>query len=150
MQLKFVTKNPEETELISAHIGARLKGGEVIELISDLGGGKTTFMRGLSRGAKSEDVVTSPTFTVSKVYITPTFEIHHFDFYRLPDPGLIAHELEDLVGDPAIVVAVEWAQDVQHILPDNKLSVRISAISDTEREVLIEGSAVIDYLFEGF
>jgi len=45
-----------------------LRGGEVIELAGDIGGGKTTFVRGLARGAGSSDVVSSPTFTISKVY----------------------------------------------------------------------------------
>jgi tRNA threonylcarbamoyladenosine biosynthesis protein TsaE len=148
MRFSLHSSDSQATEKIAEQIGSRLKGGEVIELISDLGGGKTTFMRGLARGAKSEDVVASPTFTVSKVYVTPEFEIHHFDFYRLQDPGLIAHELEDLVGDPSFVVAVEWAQDVQHILPENRLTLRLEPHSDTERKVIFDCASTLDYLIE--
>jgi tRNA threonylcarbamoyladenosine biosynthesis protein TsaE len=67
-RLELVSKDAEQTENIAHLIGARLRGGEVIELVSDLGGGKTTFTRGLADGAGSKDIVASPTFIVSKVY----------------------------------------------------------------------------------
>ncbi len=149
MKFSVLSAEAQATEMIAEQIGKKLRGGEVLELISDLGGGKTTFMRGLVRGAQSEDVVSSPTFTISKVYIAPNFEIHHFDFYRLPEPGLIAHELEDLVGDPGSVVAVEWAQDVLHVLPENRLTLRLEAHSDLERKVFFDCASTLDYLLEG-
>lgn len=148
MKFSVLSPHSNATEAIAEQIGGRLRGGEVLELVADLGGGKTTFMRGLVRGAKSEDVVASPTFTVSKVYVAPSFEIHHFDFYRLPDPGLMTHELEDLVGDPATVVAVEWGQDVQHVLPENRLTLRLEPHSETTREILFECTSTLDYLLE--
>lgn len=49
-------------------LGSKLTGGEVIELRSDLGGGKTTFTKGIVKGAGSSDVVASPTFTLKKIY----------------------------------------------------------------------------------
>ena len=57
----------EDTERIAALLGSNLRGGELIELASDLGGGKTTFTRGLVRGGGSDDSVASPTFTISRV-----------------------------------------------------------------------------------
>lgn len=146
MKFSVISENSDATEQLAAKIGAQLKGGEVLELISDLGGGKTTFMRGLARGAKSEDVVASPTFTISKVYIAPDFEIHHFDFYRVSDPGLIAFELEDLVGDPSTVVAIEWGQDVQHVLPGNRITVNIEPHEDQMRKISLDVAATLDYL----
>jgi len=89
----------EDTERLGELLGRRLRGGEVLELRSDLGGGKTTFVRGLVRGAGCHDRVSSPTFTLSRVYKSKDFEIHHFDFYRLQDPGLVANELAEVVGD---------------------------------------------------
>lgn len=148
MQISFITDTALATELLAEKIGARLKGGEVIELVSDLGGGKTTFMRGLARGAKSTDSVTSPTFTVSKVYQSPGFEIHHFDFYRLPDPGLMIHELEDLVGDPGAVVAVEWADAIQQVLPEGRLTITIESHNESQRNIIFLASPILDYLLE--
>lgn len=140
---------PEETDVLASKIGAHLRGGEVIQLISDLGGGKTSFTRGLAAGAGSEDVVSSPTFTISKVYETGSFDIHHFDFYRLPDAGLIAHELEDLLGDPSVVVVVEWADVVSHILPESTVTIAIEKTGETSRSMSITAPEHLSYLLEG-
>ena len=67
----------------------------IIELVGDVGAGKTTFVRGLAKGLGIEDPITSPSFTISKSYALPKNQgyLIHYDFYRLPDPGIM---LEDL------------------------------------------------------
>lgn len=143
------TTSSDMTESVAEAIGRQLKGGEVIELISDLGGGKTTFTRGLARGVGSTDKVASPTFTVSKLYQGPSLEIHHFDFYRLHDAGLMAHELHDLLGDPAVVVVVEWGDVVAHVLPDDRLTIRLTRTGDDSRDIRLEYPKQLAYLVEG-
>ncbi|HUY53392.1 MAG TPA: tRNA (adenosine(37)-N6)-threonylcarbamoyltransferase complex ATPase subunit type 1 TsaE, partial [Candidatus Dormibacteraeota bacterium] len=81
-----------DTLTLAKKIGSKLKGGEVIELVGDLGSGKTTFVSGIALGAKSHDLVSSPTFVISKKYKTPTLEIYHFDLYRLDESEMIIHE----------------------------------------------------------
>lgn len=115
-----------------------MRGGEVIELVSDLGGGKTTFTRGLSRGAGSSDRVASPTFTISREYDAKSFVITHFDFYRLPEAGIMAAELAELIGNPAYVVVVEWGEAVHDVLPKERLSVQISLDPDDENGRFID------------
>lgn len=148
-QYQFSTTSAEQTEEFARQLGHNLRGGEVIELVSDLGGGKTTLTRGLVAGAGSKDVVASPTFTVSKVYKTDSLEIHHFDFYRLADAGLIAHELQDLLGDPDIVIVVEWGGVVAHVLPENKITIRISRSGEDSRDISIDYPDTLSYLLEG-
>jgi tRNA threonylcarbamoyladenosine biosynthesis protein TsaE len=125
-----------------------LKGGEVIELISDLGGGKTTFTRGLVRGLGSADKVASPTFTISKVYRTDALEVHHFDFYRLQEAGIIADELSEVMGDKQTVVIVEWGDVVQHVLPDQRLTVAIKQTPIGTREITMRCPEPLQYLIE--
>jgi len=137
-----------KTEQLAEKIGKQLKGGETIELVSDLGGGKTTFVRGLARGAGSTDKVASPTFTISKVYDTPNFQIHHFDFYRLPEPGIVADELAELVNDPKIVIVVEWADSVQEVLPSERLLLRIKQTPEGHRELTFSAPESLNYLRE--
>lgn len=149
MELELTTNSAEETEALAEKIGHHLKGGEVIELTSDLGGGKTTFVRGVAKGFGSDDRVASPTFTISKVYKSGKKEMHHFDFYRLPEAGLMSHELEELVGDPQIVIVVEWAEVVQDVLPVNRLSVRIQRKGEEERSIQLVASEKTEYLLEG-
>jgi tRNA threonylcarbamoyladenosine biosynthesis protein TsaE len=124
-----------------------LHGGETIELISDLGGGKTTFTRGLARGFGSTDRVASPTFTISRIYKAPEGrEMHHFDFYRLQEAGLISEELADVVNDPQIVIVVEWAGIVQDVLPEERLTITIEKTPDDERIIRLQAPKALAYL----
>ncbi|HEX8351033.1 MAG TPA: tRNA (adenosine(37)-N6)-threonylcarbamoyltransferase complex ATPase subunit type 1 TsaE, partial [Hymenobacter sp.] len=135
-------------EQLAENLGRHLRGGEVIELASDLGGGKTTFVRGLARGAGSPDRVGSPTFTISKTYNAPRFEIHHFDFYRLQQADLAAYELHDLLNDPQIVIVVEWAAVIEHVLPEQRLSVIIERTSADARAITLRYTEALQYLVE--
>lgn len=138
-----------ETEALGAKIGANLRGGEVIELASDLGGGKTTLVRGLVRGTGSTDRVASPTFTISREYRSPRFTIVHFDFYRLAEAGIVGNELSEFIGDPAYVVVVEWGEVVQDVLPVNRFTVSIAHTENDERDILCVYPKELSYLAEG-
>lgn len=127
-------------------MGKALKGGEVIELRSDLGGGKTTFVRGLTRAAKSKDKVASPTFTISKVYDCPKFTIHHFDFYRLSEAGIMADELAEIIGDPQTVTVIEWGDVVGYVLPSKRLGVVIEQTPEGHRKITFSAPNSLKYL----
>lgn len=139
----------EQTEQLAAKLGASLRGGEVIELVSDLGGGKTTFTRGLVRGAGSSDRVASPTFTISREYKTPKFTIAHFDFYRLGEAGVVADEVAEVVGDPHYVTVVEWGEIVHDVLPKDRLTVQLQLTGENSRRLTFDYSPGIAYLLEG-
>lgn len=147
--MQITSENSEDSEKIAAMLGGNLRGGEFIELVSDVGGGKTTFTRGLARGAGSTDHVSSPTFTISHIYKTPKFDVYHFDFYRLHEAGLIQHELEDVLNDPKIVVVVEWSDVVAHVLPEERLKVQIKTVSESQRKLELECPASLQYLLNG-
>jgi tRNA threonylcarbamoyladenosine biosynthesis protein TsaE len=138
----------EDTEALGERVGARLKGGEVIELVSDLGGGKTTFVRGLVRGAGSTDRVASPTFTISREYAAPKFAIVHFDFYRLAEAGVIAEELKEFMGDPNYVVVIEWGDIVADVLPADHVRIQIQYKTDTERLIQSTYPPKLSYVIE--
>lgn len=121
-------------------------------LASDLGGGKTTFTKGLVRGLGSSDIVSSPTFTVSKVYnARDGINIYHFDFYRLTEGGMVAHELAEYLDDPQAVIVVEWGDVVSDDLPDDRVTVLIERTKEGEdnRNLNITVPSSYDYLLEG-
>jgi len=136
------------TEALAEQIGKRLQGGEVVELVSDLGGGKTTFVRGLARGMGSHDHVASPTFTISREYHAAQLTLYHFDFYRLREPGIIAAELAEIVDDPKAVVAVEWSDIVQYVLPEKRLTVRLKTTGENSRELEFSYPDELAYLLK--
>jgi tRNA threonylcarbamoyladenosine biosynthesis protein TsaE len=146
--LQIESTSSAETEAVAEKIAKRLKGGELIELASDLGGGKTTFVHGLARGIGSDDKVSSPTFTISKIYKADKLELHHFDFYRLSSAGLAAYELHDVINDPGIVVVVEWSGVVEHVLPEDRLSIVIAKTGEEARQLSINYPDTLSYLIE--
>lgn len=119
--LKITTSSFDETMLLGEKLGLLLNGGEIIELSSDLGGGKTTLTKGIARGLGSNDLVSSPTFTISNVYSGSSLTIHHYDFYRLGELGLMSEELQETLNDPEAVSIIEWAGEAHKLLPTDKL-----------------------------
>lgn len=117
-------------------IGAVLKGGEFIELIGDIGAGKTTFTKGLAVGLGITDTVQSPTFTISRVYeARDDLQLAHYDFYRLADAGIMADELDETAANPRAIIVVEWGDIIADVRPSDHLTIRITSPSETEREV---------------
>ena len=146
--LTIHTHNMQETEILGEQIGKRLTGGEVIELVSDLGGGKTALTRGIAKGLGSADRVMSPTFTISRVYTSGPLQMIHYDFYRLDDPGLLRHELEESFNDSRTVTVIEWAHIVKDILPENRITVSIDKTGDDSRVFTVQYPEELAYLME--
>jgi len=146
MQEKISTLySAKETETLAYSIGRKLHGGECIELVSDLGGGKTTFTRGLVRGIGSHDAVSSPTFTIGKQYKAGEVTCYHFDFYRLQDPGLVAEELAEALDDDKGVIVIEWAESVAHVLPDNRIIITFDRVADNSESRMCTVKYPLEY-----
>lgn len=119
-----------DTEKLGGLLGSKLQGGEVVELCADLGGGKTTLVKGLAKGLGSKDTVASPTFTLKKVYKgREGVQVHHFDFYRLSEPGVVADQLEESLNDPKVVTVVEWSDSVKDVLPEKRLCIEFQPVA---------------------
>ena len=106
----------------------------VIELVGDVGAGKTTFTKGLARSLEITEEITSPTFTISKVYENSHGQkLVHYDFYRLENPGIMVEDLFENLQDPRTVTVIEWADTVSEILPANHLRLEILINDDGSR-----------------
>lgn len=116
-------------------IGQSVSGGEVLELVGDIGAGKTTLTKGIARALGINEPVQSPTFTISRVYDSPKgLRLAHYDFYRLSEAGIMGDEIREVMDDDSVVV-VEWAGAVDDDLLKDRLVVKITTISEEERLV---------------
>jgi tRNA threonylcarbamoyladenosine biosynthesis protein TsaE len=148
MTLQVNSDSSEQTEQIAENLARHLKGGEVIELTSDLGGGKTTFTRGLVRGLGSKDRVSSPTFKICNVYKASNgVNVYHYDFYRLGEAALTEHELAEALDDDKSIIVIEWADVVKNVLPQDHLAVQINLTGDSARQITFNYPANLAYLF---
>jgi len=135
-QLRSTTS--ADTERLGEQLGRLLSPPILLELRSDLGGGKTTFVRGLARGLGSDDKVASPTFTLSKIYKAKSLEIHHFDFYRLSQPGVVSDQLKESLQKSRVITVVEWSDIVRGVLPDSRMVVGLKPVPDSPDERAVE------------
>lgn len=128
----------EMTEL-GHRIGEKLAMPATIELIGDVGTGKTTFTQGLAEGLGVHEKVSSPSFTISKRYALPNGgELVHYDFYRLGDVGIMRDELAETLAEENNVVVVEWAGGVADLLGERAVKIVISLLEDGSRLVEID------------
>jgi tRNA threonylcarbamoyladenosine biosynthesis protein TsaE len=136
---------------IGKRLGAHFRGGEVIELIGDVGAGKTTLVKGMGQGLHIDDDVQSPSFTISRVYqARNNLELHHYDFYRLEDAGVMRYELAESMAEPNAITVVEWAGTVQDVLPDAHTVIKIDYTSDGNGRVMhVTTPEPFAYLQEG-
>lgn len=119
-------KSIQEMQQLGQKIANACRGSEVIELVGDIGAGKTTLTKGLVKAFGVSEDVQSPTFTISRVYNTPKgLKLAHYDFYRLRNPGVMAVELGESIHDPETVVIIEWADSVANVLPADRLTISI-------------------------
>lgn len=126
----------DQDELMSfaEKIGRLLDGGEVIELLGDVGSGKTTFTKGLARGLEIDDPIQSPTFTINRIYeARDGLRLAHYDFYRLSNAGIMSQELDESIHDPKTITVIEWGDIIQDILPENRITIKLDIIDDQHR-----------------
>jgi len=134
-------KSEAETRAFGELIGSRLKGGELIVLVGDVGAGKTTFTKGLAKGLLIDEDIQSPSFTISRNYeARDGIVLAHYDFYRLNDAGIMANELHESIHDPTMVTIIEWADIVEGVLPEDRMTIVFEPKSENERALTVTGA----------
>ena len=138
--MDYLSHNETETEALGASLAARLRPGDVVAYLGDLGAGKTAFTRGLARGLGYTGRVTSPTFTIVNEYEGGRLPLFHFDMYRLGS----SDELFDIGWEDYLarggVCAVEWSENVADALEEDAISVEIRrGTSENQRVIAVEG-----------
>lgn len=137
--MKKELQGEQQTRAFGEALGSRLRGGETIELIGDVGAGKTTFTKGLAIGLGIDEDVQSPSFTISRVYeARDGLALAHYDFYRLTDAGILNDELREVMHDPTVVTVIEWADIVDGVLPENRLRIHFTSPDDDTRLLTVE------------
>jgi tRNA threonylcarbamoyladenosine biosynthesis protein TsaE len=147
LTLQIESTSSEDTSRIGAAIGQNLRGGELIELRGDLGSGKTTFVKGLAKGMGSIDQVRSPSFTLSHEYGSAKLTLYHFDFYRLKEAGIMSREIEEAIQDKSGVVAIEWPNLVEDILPAERTTIIFRVSDENGRKLEVSYFTERSYLF---
>lgn len=129
-----------EMKAFGERLGGLLRGGQTIELVGDVGAGKTTLTKGIAKGLGVSDDIQSPSFTISRVYeARDGLQLVHYDFYRLNDAGIMSSDIAETIHDSSTVTIIEWAGVVHGVLPENRLTIDITAPTEATRELHLSG-----------
>jgi tRNA threonylcarbamoyladenosine biosynthesis protein TsaE len=125
------------------HIGE----ARVFAFYGKMGAGKTTFVKAICEELGSEDVITSPTFSIVNEYGISNHKksslnredlggsIYHFDFYRIKK----LEEVYDMGYEEyfysGALCLIEWPELIEDILPDDAVCVTIEEQADGSRLV---------------
>lgn len=122
------------TRKVAASLTPILQPGDVILLDGELGAGKTTFTQSLAEALGVAEPVTSPTFTLVRVYQTKAgFELCHVDVYRLENLSEVVDLALPEMLDEGAVVVIEWGQRAAAALAPSYLQISLS-VGDAEGE----------------
>ncbi|MCM8763696.1 MAG: tRNA (adenosine(37)-N6)-threonylcarbamoyltransferase complex ATPase subunit type 1 TsaE [Candidatus Omnitrophica bacterium] len=131
----FITKSEAETKKLGKNLGENLISGDVICLVGELGSGKTVLVKGIARGLGIlEELINSPSFILIREY-SSKLNLYHFDLYRLKTLG----EIESLGWEEYLskkgVLAIEWADKMEEVLPQEHLRIEMKIFSEKERKI---------------
>lgn len=129
--------SPEDTYAYGQKLASYLSPGDVVCLSGDLGQGKTLFTKGIVAALQSDELVTSPTFSLLNIYTGEygggSLSIYHFDLYRLDR----AEQLEDIGFNEYVlsdgIAIIEWPDKFLSSLPDEYLGVEITSGGASEQ-----------------
>ena len=132
------SRSADQTRRFGMRLGNLLKHGDLVGLSGDLGAGKTTLISGVAKGWGSPDPVTSPTFVlVNEYYRYDNSVFFHMDAYRI---GSI-WEAEELDFERMLQkgpMLIEWAEQIEAILPKERLWIHMKYISDDVRSFTLQ------------
>ena len=147
MEKNIIINNSQEMISLGEQIGLHAFPNMVITMEGDLGAGKTTMTKGIALGLGIKDIVNSPTFTIMKTY-KGRLDLYNLDVYRINDP-YSDFELEEYFESNGLCV-IEWASQIEPILPDELLQIEIRDLGDNKRQVTLRSTSQkhIDVILE--
>ncbi len=129
----------QETQGFAEEFARTLKPRDVLCLYGELGSGKTTFVQGLAKGLGIKNRIISPTFIIARHYELKDFVFYHIDLYRTETKhDFLSIGLDEILEDNSNIIAIEWAEKLQEMLPKKRIDIKFKLINYNEREITID------------
>lgn len=137
MQIKIESPAaiPDAARMLLDAIGDRT----IVALRGAMGAGKTTLTSEMMKVLKMDDEASSPTFAIVNEYHSSETgkTVYHFDFYRIESPAeALDIGIEDY-WDSGCLCLMEWAENIEDILPEETLVVDIEELPDSSRLITV-------------
>lgn len=142
----YLTKTSRETKILAQNLSKTLKPGDFLAFYGNLGSGKTTFIQGLAEGLRIKRRIISPTFIIVRTYKLriKNYELrinnfYHIDLYRIESKNdLLGLGIDEIIEDKNNIVAVEWAEKMEDMLPDKRIELHFKYVDEDTREISIK------------
>lgn len=140
MVTHYTSQSVRQTEKLAAELLPKFNQVKLLYLTGELGAGKTTLVQALAKQLGIDDRVTSPTYTIEKIYHADKINFYHLDLYRLKKPEeLESLGLQDIVYHEANLVVIEWPELVKLVYGyENAIDVSIKIKDENAREFTIK------------
>lgn len=127
----FISHSLDDTHMLGSLLGKNAKKNMVFLLDGDLGAGKTALTQGIAKGLGITRTVTSPTFTIQKIY-HGRLNLYHIDAYRMEN---VEQDLgfDEYFYDDGLTV-IEWSQFMPYLIPNEYLKVSIRLLDNGDRQ----------------
>ena len=124
--MRKVIRNELDTREFGIELAKKLKPGDVVALIGDLGTGKTTLTKSIAEGLGITEMITSPTlYDCTGIYRGGVFRciiLTSTGFAILKKCTSLA--MRNIFSGRGVSV-VEWADQIMDIIPEDAIIIRI-------------------------
>jgi tRNA threonylcarbamoyladenosine biosynthesis protein TsaE len=142
MKKTIITHNFMETRQLGRDFAKNEDDLQVITLRGDLGSGKTTFVQGFAEGLGISQKIISPTFIIIRTYELQEKKkkyFYHVDLYRIEsEKDIEGLGLLEMMQDPENIVAIEWPEKIEQLLPEKRNDIFLHYIENDERSIIFE------------
>lgn len=136
--MEWIIQTLDDTKKFAEELASKLKNGDVISLVGDLGAGKTTLTQFLAKEFGVKQQIISPTFQLVYSY-EGKIPFHHLDLYRLENPQEVEALDIDTLFYPDGITVMEWAEKAEEYLPRNRIEIYMERTNNV-RKFIIQGN----------
>ncbi len=138
-EIKTLTELEAEASRFALSLAPSPRGAVLVTLSGELGAGKTAFVKAVAKTLGIEDVITSPTFVLEKIYQLPQIDGHsvsfkllvHIDAYRLEKGADLAPlGFDEFMCDVGNLILLEWPENVADAFPVPAMRISLVANPD--------------------
>ncbi|MCP4652795.1 MAG: tRNA (adenosine(37)-N6)-threonylcarbamoyltransferase complex ATPase subunit type 1 TsaE [Candidatus Omnitrophica bacterium] len=129
------TQSADDTFSLGAKFSSLIKEGDVIIFEGALGGGKTTFIKGILHGLGYKKKVLSPSFTLSRHYKMKGLCVYHVDLYRLDQESIFNWGISDYLYSKGGITLIEWGEKIEKSLP-SYIKIHFSYLGADKRKII--------------
>ncbi len=133
-----------EIESLALKLTNNLKIGDIVLLKGELGSGKTTFSRfvinnlHIQKNILNPVSINSPTFPILLTYNLNSYEIHHYDFYRIKSLKEV-EELDFFENFKNSISIIEWPEILINLpFKEKHYLINLNLYSETKRRINIK------------